>query len=98
LQGVPLYEALGGAPAGPLITDITLSISDPPRMAAAAIRYGQAGFTCFKVQVGRDWRADCASLRAVAPPCRARGSGWTPTPASPPSRRWRCWTRRWATA
>ncbi|HSS37261.1 MAG TPA: dipeptide epimerase, partial [Polyangia bacterium] len=65
LQGVPLYEALGGGPAAPLVTDITLSISDPPRMAAAAIRHAQAGFTCFKVKVGRDWRADCASLRAV---------------------------------
>ena len=66
LQGVPLYEALGGAAIGSLTTDITLSISDPPRMAAAATRHAEAGFTCFKVKVGRDWRADCASLRAVA--------------------------------
>jgi L-Ala-D/L-Glu epimerase len=67
LQGVPLHEALGGPPAGPvLVTDITLSISDPTQMAAAALRHAQAGFTCFKVKVGRDWRADCASLRAVA--------------------------------
>ena len=35
-------------------------------MAAAATRHARAGFTCFKVKVGRDWRADCASLRAVA--------------------------------
>lgn len=66
LQGVPLYRALGGQTAPPLITDITLSISDPERMSAAATRHAQAGFTCFKVKVGRDWRADCASLRAVA--------------------------------
>jgi len=66
LQGVPLYRALGGAAAALLITDITLSISDPERMAAAAVRHAQAGFTCFKVKVGRDWKADCASLRAVA--------------------------------
>jgi L-Ala-D/L-Glu epimerase len=66
LQGVPLYRALGGTDLGPLITDITLSISDPRRMSEAARRHAQAGFTCFKVKVGRDWRADCASLRAVA--------------------------------
>jgi L-alanine-DL-glutamate epimerase-like enolase superfamily enzyme len=66
LQGVPLYRALGGADAAPLITDITLSISDPEHMAQAAVRHAQAGFSCFKVKVGRDWRADCASLRAVA--------------------------------
>ena len=66
LQGVPLYRAMGAASPAPLITDITLSISDPERMAAAATRHAQAGFDCFKVKVGRDWRADCASLRAVA--------------------------------
>ncbi|HVT07360.1 MAG TPA: enolase C-terminal domain-like protein [Polyangia bacterium] len=66
LQGVPLHEALGGARPDPLVTDITLSISDPERMGAAAARHAQAGFTCFKVKVGRDWKADCASLRAAA--------------------------------
>ena len=66
LEGVPLYRALGGERATPLTTDITLSISEPERMAVAAIRHAQAGFSCFKVKVGRDWRADCASLRAVA--------------------------------
>jgi L-Ala-D/L-Glu epimerase len=66
LQRVPLWRALGGAEAPALVTDITLSISDPERMAAAATQHARAGFTCFKVKVGRDWRADCASLRAVA--------------------------------
>jgi L-alanine-DL-glutamate epimerase-like enolase superfamily enzyme len=66
LEGLPLYRALGGVRAEPLATDITLSISDPERMAAAATRYARAGFACFKVKVGRDWRADCASLRAVS--------------------------------
>jgi L-alanine-DL-glutamate epimerase-like enolase superfamily enzyme len=66
LQGLPLWRALGGADAPALLTDITLSISDPEQMAAAAARHARAGFTCFKVKVGRDWRADCASLRAVA--------------------------------
>jgi L-alanine-DL-glutamate epimerase-like enolase superfamily enzyme len=67
LEGVPLYRALGGERPVPLATDITLSISDDPeRMAAAATRFAEAGFRCFKVKVGRDWRADCACLRAVA--------------------------------
>ena len=35
-------------------------------MAAGARAHRRAGFTCFKVKVGRDWRADIASLRAVA--------------------------------
>jgi L-Ala-D/L-Glu epimerase len=66
LQGLPLWRALGGTDAPALLTDITLSISDPERMAIAATHHARAGFTCFKVKVGRDWRADCASLRAVA--------------------------------
>jgi L-Ala-D/L-Glu epimerase len=66
LAGLPLYRALGGAAAPVLATDITLSISAPAQMAEAAARHARAGFDCFKVKVGRDWRADLASLRAVA--------------------------------
>jgi len=67
LTGLPLHAALGGgAGATELVTDITLSISDPERMSAAARAHRSAGFTSFKVKVGRDWRADLASLRAVA--------------------------------
>lgn len=66
LSGAPLHRVLGPGDAPTMTTDITLSISDPDRMTAAAVRHAQAGFTCFKVKVGRDWRADCASLRAVA--------------------------------
>jgi len=72
LTGRPLFAALGaaagaGTPAATeLITDITLPISDPERMAAGAAAHRRAGFTCFKVKVGRDWHADLASLRAVA--------------------------------
>jgi len=68
LGGVPLHEALGGGgrPARELVTDITLPISDPERMSAGARAHRRAGFDTFKVKVGRDWRADLASLRAVA--------------------------------
>ncbi|HLK92959.1 MAG TPA: dipeptide epimerase [Polyangia bacterium] len=93
LAGVPLYRALAPAPGGDpgpapaLTTDITLSISDPARMAEAARRHAASGFSCFKVKVGRDWRADCASLRAVAaavPGARFRldaNAGFTATEA-----------------
>jgi L-alanine-DL-glutamate epimerase-like enolase superfamily enzyme len=66
--GVSLARALAGG-GGPLVssffTDITLPISDPVRMVEAARRHHASGFDCFKVKVGRDWRADRASLRAV---------------------------------
>jgi L-Ala-D/L-Glu epimerase len=70
LTGRPLFAALAGdagvGAAPELVTDITLPISDPERMAAGAAGHRRRGFTCFKVKVGRDWRADLASLRAVA--------------------------------
>jgi L-alanine-DL-glutamate epimerase-like enolase superfamily enzyme len=67
--GVPLAHALGLRAASPLpslVTDMTLPISAPDHMAGLARRHRAAGFNCFKVKVGRDWRADRASLRAVA--------------------------------
>ncbi len=66
LAGLPLCRALGGSDPAPLFTDITLSISNPEQMAKKAARHALAGFRCFKVKVGRDWRADRAALRAVA--------------------------------
>jgi L-Ala-D/L-Glu epimerase / N-acetyl-D-glutamate racemase len=66
--GVPLARALaggGGSLVSSFFTDITLPISDPVRMVEAARRHHAAGFDCFQVKVGRDWRADRASLRAV---------------------------------
>lgn len=67
LAGISLWRALGGPPPRPsLLTDITLPISSPDHMSTLAVRHRAAGFSCFKVKVGRDWRADRASLRAVA--------------------------------
>jgi L-Ala-D/L-Glu epimerase len=67
LESVPLFRFLGGAGDPPVLaTDITLPISEAARMAEVAARHRAAGFTCFKVKVGRDWKADLAALRAVA--------------------------------
>ncbi|HEY8926663.1 MAG TPA: dipeptide epimerase [Polyangia bacterium] len=69
--GVPLARALAGAQsaslaAAPLLTDITLSISSPEQMLERALAHHAAGFSCFKVKVGLDWRADRDALLAVA--------------------------------
>ena len=74
--GIPLARALVGGDAGgadrglpaapPLLTDITLPISSPQQMAALAVGHHAAGFSCFKVKVGLDWRADRDALIAVA--------------------------------
>jgi L-Ala-D/L-Glu epimerase len=66
LAGIPCARLLGGLELPSLMTDITLPISDPDHMAATACRHRAAGFSCFKVKVGRDSRSDRASLLAVA--------------------------------
>jgi L-alanine-DL-glutamate epimerase-like enolase superfamily enzyme len=67
LAGMPLWEALGGASPPPALeTDITLPIGEAAHVAALAASYRAAGFSCFKVKVGRDLEADHAALRAVA--------------------------------
>jgi len=69
LCGTSVACLLGAPVAMPLpvlTTDITLPITAPAAMTALALRHRAAGFTCFKVKVGRDWRADREALRAVA--------------------------------
>ncbi|HSZ81057.1 MAG TPA: dipeptide epimerase [Polyangia bacterium] len=67
IEGRSLHAFLGGADAAaPLTTDITLPIGAPARVAQLARSYRAAGFSCFKVKIGRDFRADHAVLRAVA--------------------------------
>jgi L-alanine-DL-glutamate epimerase-like enolase superfamily enzyme len=67
VEGRSLHALLGGAAAPmPLTTDITLPIGAPAYVAELARSYRAAGFSCFKVKIGRDFRADHAVLRAVA--------------------------------
>ncbi len=67
LHDLPLYALLGGpGPPASSTTDITLPIGAPAYVAGLARAYRDAGFACFKVKVGRDYRADHAALRAVA--------------------------------
>ncbi len=67
VEGRSLHALLGGAATPtPLTTDITLPIGAPAYVAALARSYRAAGFSCFKVKIGRDFRADHAVLRAVA--------------------------------
>jgi L-alanine-DL-glutamate epimerase-like enolase superfamily enzyme len=67
LEGRSLHALLGGdVPPAPLTTDITLPIGAPAYVAGLARSYRAAGFSCFKVKIGRDFRADHAVLRAVA--------------------------------
>jgi L-alanine-DL-glutamate epimerase-like enolase superfamily enzyme len=64
-SGVPLYQFLGGAKNKTLETDMTVSIGDPEKMKADAIRYRQEGFPAIKVKVGGTKEDDVARIRAI---------------------------------
>ncbi|HKP60839.1 MAG TPA: dipeptide epimerase [Polyangiales bacterium] len=64
LEGVSLCRLLGGEPRA-LLSDITLPICEPSRMAELASQYRDQGFRHFKVKVGKSLDDDIRALRAV---------------------------------
>jgi len=64
LERVGLCKLLGGEPRQ-LISDITLPICEPARMAELAVDYRSRGFRHFKVKVGKSLDDDIRALRAV---------------------------------
>ena len=63
--GVPLYKFLGGEKNKILITDYTVSIGDPQKMAMNALKIKQAGYPVIKVKLGEDKKSDVARIKAI---------------------------------
>jgi L-alanine-DL-glutamate epimerase-like enolase superfamily enzyme len=63
--GVPIYQLLGGRNDKVLETDMTVSIGDPEKMKADAIRFQQEGFPAIKVKLGENREKDVARIRAI---------------------------------
>lgn len=69
LEGLPLRTLLGGvtgARTRSLVSDITIPIAEPARMAELAKSWAKIGFRHFKVKVGKDLRGDLDALFAIA--------------------------------
>ena len=64
-SGVPLYRLLGGRLNRVLHTDMTVSIGDPQKMKADALRFQQAGFPAIKVKLGESKEKDVERIRAI---------------------------------
>jgi L-alanine-DL-glutamate epimerase-like enolase superfamily enzyme len=62
---VPLYRYLGGKNDKMLRTDMTVSMLSPDAMAAAAIRFQEAGFDAIKLKLGGGLPLDVERVRAV---------------------------------
>jgi L-Ala-D/L-Glu epimerase len=64
-SGVPLYKFLGGNNNKVLETDYTVSIGNPAKMAADAIRIVQHGFPAVKVKLGEARDIDVERISAI---------------------------------
>lgn len=84
-SGMPLYKFLGGTENRQLITDYTVSLGSPEKMAKDAKEIVRNGFTVIKVKLGGGAEEDTARIRAIREaigntiPLRIDANqGWTP--------------------
>ncbi|MDQ2864517.1 MAG: dipeptide epimerase, partial [Bacteroidota bacterium] len=70
--GVPLYKFLsskdpsvGSKKIKKLVTDYTVSIGEPDKMAEDALHIKQAGFAVIKVKLGETKKTDVARIKAI---------------------------------
>ncbi len=63
--GVPLYQFLGGNRDKQITTDYTVSVGEPAKMVAEAIRIKEQGFPAIKVKLGKNGKEDVARIKAI---------------------------------
>ena len=63
--GVPLYKFLGGENNKTLTTDMTVSIGEPEKMAADALKFKEQGFPAIKVKLGESKEKDVERIAAI---------------------------------
>ncbi len=63
--GVPLYKFLGGENNKTIITDYTVSIGDPVKMAADAVKIKEEGYPAIKIKLGKNGETDVVRIKAI---------------------------------
>lgn len=86
--GLPLYSFLGGYNNRQLMTDYTVSIGDPKKMASDAIQIKERGFLIIKVKLGDSGKKDIDRIMQIREaigneiPLRVDANqGWNPEEA-----------------
>ncbi len=64
-SGMPLYKFLGGTNTKTIITDYTVSIGDPEKMAADAVKIKQEGYPAIKIKLGKNGETDVLRIKAI---------------------------------
>ncbi|ANI90349.1 dipeptide epimerase [Arachidicoccus ginsenosidimutans] len=63
-KNVPLYQFLGGEPR-PIVTDITVGISSPEKMAAQALEFKNNNAEVLKVKLGKNPDEDIERIKTI---------------------------------
>ena len=63
--GLPLYAFLGGKNNKTIVTDYTVSIGDPAKMAEDALRIQAEGYPAIKIKLGKHGPDDVERIRAI---------------------------------
>lgn len=63
--GLPLYKFIGGENNKTIVTDYTVSIGDPQKMAVDAVKIKEQGYPYIKVKLGKDGRIDVQRIKAI---------------------------------
>jgi len=63
--GVPLYKFLGGANNKTIITDYTVSIGDPQKMADDAVKIKEQGYPAIKIKLGKHGPTDVLRIKTI---------------------------------
>ena len=63
--GLPLYAFLGGNTNKTIITDYTVSIGEPVKMAADALKIKEEGYPAIKIKLGKNGETDVQRIRAI---------------------------------
>jgi L-Ala-D/L-Glu epimerase len=62
---LPLYQFIGGTNNKTIITDYTVSIGDPEKMAADAVKIKAQGYPAIKVKLGKHGPRDVERMKAI---------------------------------
>jgi L-alanine-DL-glutamate epimerase-like enolase superfamily enzyme len=63
--GIPLYKFLGGDNNKTIITDYTVSIGEPAKMAADAVKIKAEGYPAIKIKLGLNGATDVQRIKAI---------------------------------
>lgn len=61
----PLYQFLGGKKNKEIITDYTVSIGDPAKMAKDALQIKEEGYPAIKIKLGNNGETDVLRIKAI---------------------------------